>query len=163
MTKTNPTKEEVFGETPKVDEQIHWIDKPKIVSQIEIEGGWSGWGGNIRTIEIDRDWSLWTWDFTIDWFWFKPKYVKIKAIYSSSPTAWSEWEFSDEWVTGGFITYWQWTWEVKTTAARIIYCYQWTSSSIQAWYLKSFDSDWVTVWFTTSWSFTIKLFVTCIW
>lgn len=92
----NPSYEEVFWKVESKDIQIHGIDKPKIVSAIEIEGVSSGGGeGKAFTKSFQfnaADHPVWS-VMTFDWFWFTPKKVMIQGR-----GAVGLWYFNSDWV-----------------------------------------------------------------
>jgi len=87
MTKwiKNPSYEEVMKDNlPRVPNQIYWIDKPKLIWDIEVEGGW-GWG-ETKTLYFTK----WVWSWTgiipFTWFWFTPTWYNIKAYTLATRT-----------------------------------------------------------------------------
>ena len=87
----NPSYEEVFWKVESKDVQIHGIDKPKIVSQIEIEGlsSETAWSLTKALYFTKWVWS-WLWILPFVWFWFTPTWYNIKAyaLWLSTNTDW---------------------------------------------------------------------------
>lgn len=93
----NPSYEEVFWKVESKDTQIHGIDKPKIISAIEIEGAASSSGGS-KILTFTRPSTDWSWNFSFEWFWFTPTKYDIVAWRNATWLACSSmWWYDSDW------------------------------------------------------------------
>ena len=144
----NPSYEEVFWKVESKDTQIHWIDKPKIVSAIEIEGASSSSGGGwAKTIIFDRPSWEGTWVQLFDWFWFTPTSYTIIAWSNYWSISWwaYDWNVSKCTYLFNYIGYA----DVSISSTKSIFIQSSASNRTQGAH-DSFTWDWININFTES-------------
>ena len=154
----NPSYEEVFWKVESKDIQIHGIDKPKIVSQIEIEGVSSSWGWS-ETLSFIRPASTWTWTQSFSWFSFTPTRYDIVAWRSWDATGTgtllnchSICSYSSTWAERGMRVNPNWALQSEcwttTSLVRVLYSSAWWGQTRAS--HSSLNSDWITLNFIDS-------------
>lgn len=147
QTSNNPTYVDILWEQKIQDSSIYWINKPKIIEEIEVEkSGSSSVSVKLKYFEFRNNQ---TWQVSYEWFWFKPSSYEIKAWASSNQDWWANsYAVYIDWNTSTFYLRQRqeavsWdinTWQYQTWVYNIyIYDDEWLFSR------------WKHIWFTNDW------------
>lgn len=146
----NPSYEEVLWIQKKEDKSIYWINKPKLISQIEVE--WESWGVEWKAytlwIQINAaDYSIWE-VVSFEGFWFKPKKVMIQWNW----TVWL-WYFDYLWEKSDSTT------TLSSESGHLIYLENW--AALFSAFLLDFTDDWFRITVSNKTNDSFFFYATC--
>ena len=136
----------------------YWQTKEQLQPWIEI--AWWSWA----KFKVWSGTFTATWNQSVTWVWFKPKYLQIQATITANNIWDSNW--MTDWVTQSviyqFITGWP-TIVNDRNSIYIIYVYNQTAWLVSIGQFVSFDSDWFTINITNLAAWNIKYQYTAFW